>query len=402
MPRTLRLYFLLLLLSACWHEPAQYTSQDLALLPCESTGRFFFPLEFDKDGALMYQDQWDDLENFVRERKARDFFLFVHGWDKTASLAETDYQDFVCRFYARMDAAKMDIKRNSSVFVGLFWPSTVFTNYPDLAIIKPVTYYTIRRRADILAASGFQDVMRLFASEFTPDEIEESSFHLIGHSFGGRTILKGFDSCYRSNEASLVFLAKKINIILLLPAVSRDAFGCLVFGLDYFEPSANRLPIERSPNTPTILNSDNADTTIPAALMEEIEKQIAENAQFEEEMRRAKEGKERNEVRKRFGRFRPMDIVHLVNIYSRNDFANRFLYPIGSLIAPISSDTIACSMGGCGTHYLDSLMVDKRGDIANPDILNSEQIIDLDASSIISSHTDIYKGRVAKLLWQVV
>jgi hypothetical protein len=78
-----------------------YTSKDLARFPCESpASRFFYPVEFDADGNILYEDQLHAAK--VATITRRDIIIiFVHGWDKTAGGAERDDQEFLCRLYWR-------------------------------------------------------------------------------------------------------------------------------------------------------------------------------------------------------------------------------------------------------------------------------------------------------------
>jgi len=151
--RALWVLVILLLLPGCILKPI-YTSKDLARLPCESTAsKFFYPVEFDADGSLLYEDQLQAAR--AAASKSRDIVIFVHGWDKTMGSAENDYQDFLCRLYWRgVDNGYLE--ETQAMVIGVFWPATAFRNYEDFPLIKPATYYLIRDRADRLAKEGIR------------------------------------------------------------------------------------------------------------------------------------------------------------------------------------------------------------------------------------------------------
>ncbi|QPD03533.1 MAG: hypothetical protein Nkreftii_001307 [Candidatus Nitrospira kreftii] len=160
----------------CSHTP-QYTSKDLTTLPCEQKAHeFFFPLEFDEHGSFVYDDQPSEITKAIPE--ADSIYVFVHGWNKDTKLAETDYQDLICRFYTHSKASK-----KKSIIIGLFWPSTEF---PPL-----LNFWAMKGRADTLAATGFQDLMKILADGAKTNSGRHYDLVMIGHSFGGRIILNG-------------------------------------------------------------------------------------------------------------------------------------------------------------------------------------------------------------------
>lgn len=162
-------------------QTGQYTSKDLTVLPCEQkANEFFFPLEFDEAGNQVYADQALAIENALHH--AERVYVFVHGWNKTPKLAEGDYQDLICRFYTHSKHDSANAKR--SIIIGMFWPSA---DFPPL-----LNFWRMKSRADDLALTGFQSLIKLLANP----AIESGGHYdlvLIGHSFGGRIILKGIN-----------------------------------------------------------------------------------------------------------------------------------------------------------------------------------------------------------------
>ncbi|HZD11941.1 MAG TPA: alpha/beta hydrolase, partial [Candidatus Binatus sp.] len=160
-------------------QTGQYTSKDLTILPCEQkANEFFFPLEFDEAGSYVYEDQAPAIEKALLHTQR--VFVFIHGWNKTPKLAEGDYQDLICRFYTHSKHDPANAKK--SIIIGVFWPSA---DFPPL-----LNFWRMKNRADDLAVTGFQNLMNLLANP----EIESGGHQdlvLIGHSFGGRIILRG-------------------------------------------------------------------------------------------------------------------------------------------------------------------------------------------------------------------
>lgn len=87
------------------------------------------------------------------------------------------------------------------------------------------------------------------------------------------------------------------------------------------------------------------------------------------------------------------------NVYSEKDYANRFLYPLGAIF---NFDSIRCAIGGCGMEVFETLRVSAGGNLIDQPNFQKGNVYNIDASQIIHGHSDIYKGRVANLLSEVV
>ena len=329
----------LLLLPGCTFNPI-YTSKDLAHLPCESTGsRFFYPVEFDADGNILYEDQLRAAK--IATKTPRDIIIFVHGWDKTAGSAERDYQDFLCRLYWR-GVDDRYLAEDQAVIIGVFWPSTILRNYEDFPLIKPFSYYVIRKRADKLAVKGIQKRL-LPAILDTANRDHEMRLHIIGHSFGARMLIEAVSDYFaKSILDELHHYFSSVNFVLLLPAI---------------EPG-----IENSHAYQVIL-------------------EIGQLLGKEDE----------------FSHMKP-ERLRIFNIYSERDWANHFLFPLSEAF---NFKMPYCSIGACGEPSAPVLTVDEAGTISDwkPNI---GRIWNVKADSIISSHSDIYKGRIAGLIWRLI
>jgi len=62
---------------------------------------FFYPVEFDADGNILYEDQLRAAK--IATKPPRDIIIFVHGWDKTAGSAERAHGVLYHRQFAQPD-----------------------------------------------------------------------------------------------------------------------------------------------------------------------------------------------------------------------------------------------------------------------------------------------------------
>ena len=317
-----------------------YTSKDLANLPCESpSSRFFYPVEFDADGNILYEDQLQAAK--VAALTRRDIIIFVHGWDKSAESVDGDYQEFLCRLYRR-GVEEQYLAEDQAIVIGVFWPSTILRNHEDFPLIKPISYYIIRARADTIAAEGIQKRL-LPAILNTAEQDHVMRLHIIGHSFGARRLIKAVSDYFRTSTLEdLPRYVSSVNVVLLLPAI---------------EPG-----IENSQASQFIL---------------EINQRLGE--------------------RDRVRRMKP-EYLRIFNVYSERDWANRFLFPISEAL---NFKMPYCSIGACGEPSAPVLTLDEAGTI-NEWTPNIGRIWNVNADSIISSHSDIYKGRIAGLIWKLI
>ncbi len=330
---------ILLLLPGCTLSPI-YTSKDLARLPCESTAsKFFYPVEFDADGDLLYEDQLQAARTAAST--SRDIIIFVHGWDKTTGSAENDYQDFLCRLYWRgVDSGHTE--ETQTIVIGVFWPSTVFPNYEDFPLIKPFTYYIIKDRADRLAIEGIRKRLLPEILDLVEHD-SEKRLHVVGHSFGGRMLIWAVSDYFRTRMfAEVPQRVSAINFVLLLPAI---------------EPSRGKLDL----------------------------------AQMLLQLRQSMDKVDGVEGVK-------SELFRVFIVCSERDWANHFLFPISQAL---SLKIPSCSIGACGEPSAPTLTVDEAGNI-NKWVPNSGRVWNIKADSIISSHSDIYKGRIAGLIWRLI
>ena len=319
-----------------------YTSQDIASLPCEQDGRFFVPLEFDRDGTLLFAspiyDQRRVLEDRLRNGKVRDVFVIVHGWNKPTQVAETDYQNFICRLYRRLtDDNKMT--PGEFLIVGVFWRSTFFSNQRDPALLKPFTYFRIRRRADIVAQDSFPTLAATLTNPFPPGAVHPRIF-LIGHSFGARILVNGF---VRNAEHESVrrLVAFKPDLLLLNAAISSEDLL----------PTARRSRLHPNRPKPGPVLRDSVNTPV-------------------------------------------------YNIYSSKDVANGVAFRLASIF---TSDEAACGAGSCAVDDFPILKVDSLGHFSETALPPTKELFwNVDATEIIDAHNDIYKGRVALLLSELL
>ncbi len=330
---------------------SRYTSEDVAILPCEaaSASRFFFPIEFDIGGGNRFpEDQFRALEQAIldKRRPLSHIYIFVHGWNKTPYIAEREYQDFICRLHARIqprDPSATSLPPANILMIGVFWRSTLMANLPDPLLLKWLTYFMIRNRADLVAVKGFQQLMRNVSGQvFDRGGIRQ--LNLIGHSFGGRMLVLGLQCFIRKKHQDNRggkfedFMERRIaqtNVITLNAAVA---------------PREVLRPI--GPEEPSLM-------------------EVLKN--------------------KWHG--------HFFNVFSRHDRATGALFPLASCF---TSDQAARAIGATALGGYKVFDVSDSGHVAAPERLRKESVANLDASNIVFDHSDIYKGRVATLLHEIM
>lgn len=92
--------------------------------------------------------------------------------------------------------------------------------------------------------------------------------------------------------------------------------------------------------------------------------------------------------------------LRLYNVMSSNDMADRYLYRIGSIGergGPL------CAIGACKLRqWQHSVEVSNSGALSEIPNLKKSNVWNVDASEVVYSHSDIYKGRVANLIWELL
>jgi hypothetical protein len=346
---TIAVFLFVLLLSTCV-APGRYTSLDLALLPCEAgeSPKFFLPVEFDENGDFLYPHQQKELLDYLKKGTFKDLIFFTHGWNKNPASAELDYQSFICRFHAKLNDSLKDSKRQGKLkVVGIFWPSTITNRAKEPLLVKPVSYYKIRNRVDHLAVAGMAPLLNDVGKVLIDLDEQQGSageprrMHLIGHSFGGRMMIRSLEKL--SNDGTLVPILQSVEAtnVLLLNAAAPPTF------FDWIDDSVARAWKLGTP-----------------------------------------------------ARFTPATSSFLLNVYSEQDSANKYLFRLASTF---NDDPQTCAVGACGIPDVPTLCVDNAGKVEAPEPITSLStpklnVRNIDSSRIVYSHSDIYKGRVATLV----
>lgn len=422
------IYLLCLGLSACTSSvtrphkteiPQKFTCAD-------SQQPFFFPMEFDQEGNTFNKDKFQAMMQSLARKGVKDVYIFVHGWGKTITDAEDDYGKLICKFYKMgntiydsQNPAKASLK--DAVVIGLFWPSTVFPDTEESYAVKPVSYPIIRERADHLATTGFQEL--LFAIQaLSKVHTGPLRIHIVGHSFGGRIITTGLFSYLtnpKNNPQELFEHVDQINFILLLPAMPNDALdsGNLkddvekevnklsdneLIGKEKVEEyekqimSFEKTSKEVCNNNGPALGGSGRDILCAFSLggigAIKIDRHCSAKTAIEERTLRGVES-----LRELNKNYPPLRVF---TIFSDRDWANNILFPIGSTLA--GKDHIGCALGGCGASNDIKTIIDAKGHLAIDDNLVVARMFGVDATSIISDHTDIYKDEIADLIWKLI
>jgi hypothetical protein len=341
-------FVVFLLIAGC--APSHYTSLDLALLPCEQGAApiFFSAVEFDEHGRFVYEFQEQELLHHLSSGpRITDLIFFIHGWNKNPSSAETDYQNFLCRLHARLRTVIGDAKREGRLLVvGIFWPSTITNSTHEPFLLKPISYYRIRDRVTDVAQNGlaplFVRLTPLISQQRGDGNV--TRLHLMGHSFGGRMLVRTLEQM--STDGTLVPLllaAGEVNVVLLNAAIPPERFEWL---------------------SQAVTNAKRAG--IPARITEETNS-------------------------------------YLFNVHSFNDTANRVLFRMASVF---NDDPSTCAAGACGVPGYPTLCVDESGKALPPPVIAKDVTIkalglnafNVDVSKIVFDHNDVYKGRIASLI----
>jgi hypothetical protein len=353
--RLVALMLSMLVVVAGCATPMRYNSLDLALLPCETGApssdlrgeapRFFRALEFDENGQALFPEQLSQLrDRLAASPPVTDLVFFVHGWNKNPSSAESDYQDFLCRFHAHLPVDIGDEKRAGGlVVVGIFWPSTITNDTRDPLLVKPLSYYRMRDRADRIAQLGFAPLM----DQLTPIIVNvrpPARLQFVGHSFGARMLVRAMETLQSANElVPLLQAARSVDVVLLNAAMAPERF-------EWLSEAVARAREQKTP-----------------------------------------------------GRFTEDTNSYLFNVHSFNDTANRLLFRIASVF---NDDPTSCAAGACGVPSYPTLCVDDSGQIqSTPGEIGRASLFNawnVDATRIVFDHADIYKGRVAALTSRLI
>lgn len=322
----------------------RYTSLDLDLLPCEvgDSPQFFQSIEFNAEGGQRYPAQLEAIERRY-DGRVTDVVVFVHGWNKNPASAENDYQNFLCRLHGKMRGAIGDRKREGGLLViGVFWPSTITNRANEPVLVKPVSYFKIRNRADQVARTGVYELLRSIGRL---NEQQRSGVpvrvQLIGHSFGGRIVVASLEKLSKEKQlAGFLQSAENVNVVLLNAAVAPDRFLWI--------PEAIR---------------SSRMTGMPA-------------------------------------RFTQQTNSYLFNVHSFNDSATRRLFPMASAF---NDEPVVCAAGACGVPEFSTVHLDDAGELVIPEsgcrnVSGRINAWNIDATEVVFSHTDIYKGRIAGLI----
>ena len=170
---------------------------------------------------------------------------------------------------------------------------------------------------------------------------EPRRMHLIGHSFGGRMMIRSLEKL--SNDGTLVPILQSVEAtnVLLLNAAAPPTF------FDWIDDSIARAWKLGTP-----------------------------------------------------ARFTPETSSFMLNVYSEQDSANKYLFRLASTF---NDDPQTCAVGACGIPDVPTLCVDNAGKVEPPEPITSLSkpklnVRNINSSRTVYSHSDIYKGRVATLV----
>lgn len=372
MSATILAVLFVLSLASCTTQP-RYTSLDIDLMPCErgaNTPKFFSAIEFGKDGTHKYPSQFEEIQDRLRGNGApvNDLIVFTHGWNKSPESAELDYQRFICRLHNELDLVIGESKRRDGLLIiGVFWPSTITNRAEEPYLLKPISYYNIRSRADSIAEKSlsvlFNDIgesIRARSGIARAGDSISPRIHLIGHSFGGRMVIRALETLNNDKSTndfgqlvSFITSAELLNVVLLNAAMPEERFDWIASAIS-------------------------AAREIQGYSDGEISTRFSESTQS-----------------------------YLFNIHSVHDTPNRVLFRLASLF---NSDSLGCAVGACGIPSYDTLCISESGKILSmeeskkgpKEKIDGIFVWNVNSKEIVFSHSDIYKGRVAKLVSELL
>lgn len=326
----------------------RYNSLDLNLLPCENGNapRFFEAVEYDRFGQPKFPQQIQKLNDRLATGSVTELIFFVHGWNKNPTSAEVDYQNFICRLHGRLRQVIDNEKRSGGLLVvGVFWPSTITNRPREPILVKPASYYRIRDRADAIASGGLADLFEAVGENIGRSNTRQQPLrlHLIGHSFGGRMLIGGLEELQvRSSLVTFLQAPDAVNVVLLNAALPPSGFEWI----------SEAVATAREARTPARFTEDTGS--------------------------------------------------YLFNVHSQKDSANRVLFRIASAF---NDDPATCAAGACGVPAYPTVCVNEAGRVAPTGQPTRESVVqgkinawNVDSSSIVFDHSDIYKGRLAALV----
>jgi len=240
----------------------------------------------------------------------------------------------------------------------------------------------MKNRSDDLAITGFQSLIRLLANP-TIESGGHYDLVLIGHSFGGRIILKGvahYINQLTPERHRFLSNLNQLQLVLLTTAMGKYAL----------------LPRFGLIETESLL--DYKHEWDSDAFLQKMENQYGRKFTHKELL---------IDVRHLHLQWHPSLVelsgltdFRIYNIFSTHDDANRFLYPMGSLM---ERGQPACAIGACGVpHWPNLVSATSAGSLESVIDLSQSNLWNIDASRIILSHTDIYKGRISSLMWELI
>lgn len=367
------LIWLLFLITSCTHSHS-YTSIDLADLPCESTQRFFYPLEFQKGGNLTYDEQIREIQQRLKKTRVSNLYIFVHGWDRPSRSAERDYQDFVCRFYRKSPRPMED-----AIVIGIFWPATLFSNTEDPLLLKPLTFFPVKNRADEIGINGIPELLGK-VDEVLNFKTRDVHVTFIGHSFGARILLRALERIPK--ELSYRILG--VDLVLVNAASSPDSLK--IFG----NLRKNLIEEFLKPFPPVHFENGTYSMVTPSG-----ERKVGSTDDFPLVAAPYEEEKDNLLIR-----LQKYNSVRVFNIFSSNDWSTRFLYPLATALV---FESWGCALGGCPSRGYPIFTISSEGKIEEKwNSGGKETIFMVDGSRIISSHSDIYKRRLVNAIWQLL
>lgn len=203
-----------------------------------------------------------------------DVFVYSHGWSTDADGAMALYNRFSIEFTrwlaANAVAAGLSLP-GVTLSVGIHWPSEIIedgSNVPAafkaiIGNVQPLTFYTMKKRADIVGENGVYAVIRQLISSWGPRNVPAGApqppltFNLIGHSFGCKVVCSAMQAIIGDINGGTIVPPPdlRFNVVLIEGA----------FENTYLDPGAAYGDVPGFRNLRMLITTSQLDTALTQA-----------------------------------------------------------------------------------------------------------------------------------------
>jgi hypothetical protein len=193
----------------------------------------FFMVPVNENGIVVDTAiQTNTISAMDPDLNLNEIFLYPHGWSTDADGAMALYNRFsieFTRWLVRNATAKSLTLPESTLSIGIHWPSEIVedgSNVPAefkavIGNVQPLTFYTMKKRADTVGSNGVYAVLRQLLTCWQP-RVELPAppkliINLIGHSFGCKVICAALEAIRKDAIGGALSLpaSLRFNVVLI-------------------------------------------------------------------------------------------------------------------------------------------------------------------------------------------